>query len=432
MCGKYDIPRGFRDFPPEVMSIRLEVIEKARKVFEKYGFPPMDTPSIEYWETLRGKYGEEAENKLIWRFKDPFSDKEYALRYDLTVPLARYISNHPELQLPFKRHQISYVWRHEEPQRGRYREFLQADIDTVGSPYVEADAEIINAIDAFFNQLEIKNYLIRLNHRKLLALIFEEKFAANSLQLLRTIDKLDKIGIEGVINELKKLGYSDNEVAWVASLIENRIPVSEADNAVKILRSVNEKTVPIFNDLIEISDLANHPDRLIFDMSLVRGLDYYTGPIFEVVLEDNFLGSLSGGGRYDNLIEKFGGRPLPATGGSIGIERVIDIIINSKGIDAYKAKKTVLVIVVDKDAYKYAWRLTNDLRENGVSAEIDLMRRPIEKQKKRAQRSDIRFLVYVGKVEMGNNTITVYDTETNERKVLSKAEGIKYLSNELP
>ncbi|MGB9785043.1 MAG: ATP phosphoribosyltransferase regulatory subunit, partial [Fervidicoccaceae archaeon] len=130
---RIEIPRGFRDFPPETMKARLNVIEKVRKVFERSGFPPMDTPSLEYWETLAGKYGEEAETKLIWRFKDPLSNRDFALRYDLTVPLARYIALHPEIHLPFKRHQISLVWRHEEPQRGRYREFIQADIDTVGS-----------------------------------------------------------------------------------------------------------------------------------------------------------------------------------------------------------------------------------------------------------------------------------------------------------
>ncbi|MGB9830904.1 MAG: ATP phosphoribosyltransferase regulatory subunit, partial [Fervidicoccus fontis] len=161
MSSKPEVPRGFRDFPPEVMELRLKVINTVRNIFEINDFPPMDTPSIEYWETLAGKYGPEAENKLIWRFKDPFSEKEYALRYDLTVPLARYVASHPELQLPFKRHQISYVWRHEEPQRGRYREFLQADIDTVGSKFVESDAEIINTMSLVLEELGLDDFIVK-------------------------------------------------------------------------------------------------------------------------------------------------------------------------------------------------------------------------------------------------------------------------------
>ncbi|MEM4556214.1 MAG: ATP phosphoribosyltransferase regulatory subunit, partial [Acidilobaceae archaeon] len=203
MSREVRLPRGFRDFPPEVMIVRKKVIEKIASVFERYGFDPIDTSIIEYWETLAGKYGEEAESKLIWRFKDPWSEREYALRYDLTVPLARFIAMRPDISLPFKRYHIAPVWRHEEPQKGRYREFYQCDADIVGSPYPEADAEILDLVVDVLKEIGFRDFKVLINDRRILSGVFENELRlSDPIPVYRIIDKLDKIGAEGVRKEL--------------------------------------------------------------------------------------------------------------------------------------------------------------------------------------------------------------------------------------
>jgi histidyl-tRNA synthetase len=424
---KAEIPRGFRDFPPEVMRARIEVINKVRKVFERAGFPPMDTPSLEYWETLAGKYGPEAEERLIWRFKDPFSEKDYALRYDLTVPLARYIAQHPEIQLPFKRHQISLVWRHEEPQKGRYREFLQADIDTVGSPHIEADAEIINTIAMALEELGLDDYIIKVNHRGLLRDFIEKRFGRISLSILRTIDKLDKIGEEGVKKELLRIGISEAQIDELMVKFE-RLKLEEVgETLIRLYGSEANQYKPIFETL---SSLAYRKDKILFDFSLVRGLDYYTGIIFEAILTKGSPGSVSGGGRYDNLISLFKGEPVPATGGSLGIERIIDVMIERGILNLRKSIPGAFIIVLDEEAFMFGWRYLLELRKRGVIAEIDIMRRSLEKQKKRMNALNYKYAIYVGKKEMSSGSVTLVDRETGSRTEISVEDSFKLLEGE--
>lgn len=427
MVERLKPPRGFRDFPPEVAILRREVISRVVRVFERYGFDPLDTPAVEYWETLAGKYGEEAENRLIWRFTDPWSGKEYALRYDLTVPLARFIAGRPDIGLPFKRYHIGPVWRHEEPQRGRYREFYQCDADIVGSPYPEADAEMINlAVDAL-RELGFTEFKVKLNDRRLLAGIFEEELGlADPLRVYRIIDKLDKIGLEGVMRELSKTGLSESLVGRIAEIISHRGEPLEELSSLCTRYGGNPKVSEACRHLEETVELLNDTSVVELEMSLVRGLDYYTGPIVEVVLKKPSIGSVAGGGRYDNLVELFTGKHTPATGVSLGIERLIDAGIEL-GIYSVSRKTMtqVQVIVLDWSLLKHAWITVRALRDAGINTRIDLARANEDSQRRKARKLEIPLLVYIGAEEVKNNTKTIYDTRTGERKVVPQEELVK-------
>lgn len=415
---RYRPPRGFRDFTPDIMILRKQLFSKLETVFQRYGFDPIDTPAIEYWETLAGKYGEEAEGRLIWRFRDPWSNKDYALRYDLTVPLARFVSNHQDLPLPFKRYHIGPVWRHEEPQKGRYREFYQCDADIVGSPYPEADAEIVNlTVDALSALGFGDGYRIRLNDRRLLRGIYEEELQIeNPLPVYRAVDKLDKIGIEGVRRELEKLGLEENKILKIIELLNLRGNPEELVSLISRKYQGNKDVESALKHLSQIIDLVNTPDFVELDLSLVRGLDYYTGPILEVVLDKPRIGSVAGGGRYDNLIELFLGKKMPATGVSIGIERIIDAGLE---LGIYQlTRKTITkaqVIVLDKAYYKYAWKIANLLRSLGVNTRIDLSRAKERTQRKKAIRQGVQYLIFIGKKEAESGTVTIYDSITGKR-----------------
>ncbi|MCE4620106.1 MAG: histidine--tRNA ligase [Desulfurococcales archaeon] len=419
---KYRPPKGFRDFTPDIMILRKQLLSKLETVFQRYGFDPIDTPAIEYWETLAGKYGEEAENRLIWKFRDPWSNRDYALRYDLTVPLARFISNHQDLPLPFKRYHIGPVWRHEEPQKGRYREFYQCDADIVGSPYPEADAEIINlTLDALAALGFERGYRIRLNDRRLLRGIYEEELQIeNPLPVYRAVDKLDKIGLEGVRRELEKLGLEENKILKIIELLNLRGNPEELISLISRKYQGNKEVESALDHLSQVIDLVNTPGFVELDLSLVRGLDYYTGPIVEVVLDKPRIGSVAGGGRYDNLIELFLGKKMPATGVSIGIERIIDAGLE---LGIYQlAKKTITkvqVIVLDQAYYKYAWKIASSLRSLGVNTRIDLSRAKERTQRKKALRQGIQYLVFIGKKEAESGTVTIYDSTTGKRMEIS-------------
>ncbi len=422
---RVSVPRGFRDFPPEIMLRRIEIIREIESVFRLYGFSPLETPVVEYWETLAGKYGEEAEGKLIWRFKDPLSDKMYALRYDLTVPLARFVAMHPELPLPFKRYQIGLVWRHEEPQRGRYREFVQADVDIVGSGLPEADAEIMNVITHALEKVGLQDYVLRVNHRVLMKIIYEDKLGIRDpIEIYRVVDKLDKIGTDGVRKELEKRGINESIIDEILSLASIKVPMKKIDEIREIVRIQSSEYERVLSELSVISDLLRKPEKALLDLSLVRGLDYYTGPIFEVILEEGSPGSVAGGGRYDDLIGIFRKQgSLPATGGSIGVERVFDVLVERGLIKLNKKTVTdVMIVLLDEELRKEAWRVADKLRELGVKVEVDLLRRSPAKQRKRAQVLGIRYLLFVGKKEVEIGKYALYDRVTGERKILSIEE----------
>ena len=409
-------PAGFRDFPPEVMLLRKKVIKKIEEIFQRYGYDPIDTPTIEYWDVLKGKYGEEAEKKLIWRFKDVWSGREYAFRYDLTVPLARFVALHRDMPLPFKRYHIGPVWRHEEPQRGRYREFYQCDADVVGSPYPDADAEIINITIDVMKAFNFSQFTVRVNDRRMLRGIFEEELGIeNPYPVYVVIDKLDKIGMDGVLNQLGEMLPRD-KVEKIADIISVRGEPLELLDEVSRKYGDNPSVKQAVNHLSEMFDLIDDLGNVALDLSLVRGLDYYTGPIFETVVEKPRIGSLTGGGRYDGLIGIFSGVDIPATGTSIGIERLIDAGLE---LGIFKLdKKTVTqiyVVVLDEKAKKEAWKLAHQLRTHGFKVSVDLSRRKPDKQRKHAKRLDIPVLIYVGKKEVEQGTATIYLRKQQKR-----------------
>jgi len=409
----YNLPSGLRDFSNEIKILRNKIFSKIEEIFKRFGFDPIETPTIEYWDTMKGKYGEEAENKLIWRFKLPYSDKEYALRYDQTIPLARFFSNHRP-NLPFKRYVIDKSYRYENPQKGRYREFYQADFDIVGSKEPESDAEILNIVNFIFKEFNFSNYKIVINDREFLRFVFEKNLNINEEKIKKVytiIDKLDKIGIENVKRELNNVvGELSDKIIEIISL-KNQEVIDYLSKYEEISKEIN-----YFNNIL---DLLNDKSKIEINLSLVRGLDYYTGMIYEAIVEKPRIGSLSGGGRYDNLLKLFTNEEIPAVGGSIGVERLIDVGIELGIFKIDKKTYTEICVVYFEDTFKDAWNICNKLREIGLNCYIDLMRRDFDKQIKYAVDKDIRFLLIVGKKELLENSVLLQDRYTKEKIKIS-------------
>ncbi|MCR8453620.1 MAG: histidine--tRNA ligase [Crenarchaeota archaeon] len=432
----YKVPKGFRDFPPDIMILRKRVMATIEKVFIKYGFDPFETPAIEYWETLKGKYGDEVESKLVYKFQDPWSETWFALRYDLTVPLARFVAS-SSVALPFKRYHIGRVWRHESPQKGRYREFWQCDADIIGSPYPEADAEIINLIIDVMSAFNITGYTIRVNDRRLLTGIFEEGLGLGSygrermLAIFRAIDKLDKIGVNGVRSELEALKLPQDHIDRIMNTILISGNYNDILSEISSRFPNNEKIKVAVQHLEEMFELIKDHKRVVFDLSMVRGLDYYTGPIFETYVEEPKIGSLTGGGRYDDLIKRYGGPDLPATGTSFGIERIIDAGLE---LGLFKLDKktytSVCVVCLDPGLYKFCWEITNRLRDSGIATQVDLMRRKERKQREYCESKNIPYVIFIGHKEKESSRFTVFDRENQRRyENLTLEEVIQLISS---
>jgi len=389
------------------MILRKEVMAKIEEIFKRYGFDPFETPVLEYWETVRGKLGEEAETKLMFIFPDFMSKEWYTLRYELTFPLARYMAMHPETPLPFKRYHIGRVWRHEEPQKSRYREFWQCDADTVGSPYPEADAEIIKLNIEVMRDFGFQEFTVKVNDRRLLTGIFEEELGIdNPLPVYRSIDKLDKIGEDGVRADLLYKGMHEDLVDKIMGLISVR---GEFEEVSENLRGVkNEKVLQALSHLEEIFSILEEKN-LLFDLSLVRGLEYYTGPVFETVVKEPRIGSLAGGGRYDRLIGLYSGRDVPATGVSIGVERLIDAGLEL-GVFNLNKKSYIqaFVVSVRRESWRYAWKVAEILRSGGFYVSLDLMRRNQSNQREYARKLGTEVMIFVGPKEEENETVTLY------------------------
>lgn len=386
--------KGFRDFFSKDLFLRYKVIDIIKQTFNLFGFSPLETPSIEYAETLLGKYGEDAD-KLVYTFPDR-GDRQVGLRYDLTVPLSRVMAQYNQaFPLPFKRYQIQPVWRAENTQRGRYREFLQCDIDTIGINSYLADAEIIAAIFTVFKNLNFQNFVIKINSREILFSILEKSGLTDKIQqlsVIRTVDKLDKIGVEGVKAELKSKNVPEQAIVDIFSNIKNAKP--------------GEK----LSELINSAKALGVPENiLVFDPTLSRGLDYYTGPIFEVVSMDAKIGSLAGGGRYDNLIKTLGGPNLPATGIALGFERIIDLIKELKLLPEEKDSKTqILVVPISENELPYCLKLSQELRSKNIATEIYLeVGSKVDKQIKYADKKSVPFVALVGQNEVKNNIVTL-------------------------
>jgi histidyl-tRNA synthetase len=357
--------KGFRDFLPTEAKQREYVINALKTVFESYGFEPLETPSLEYEEILAGKYGEEGD-KLTYRFEDN-GKRKVALRYDQTVPLARVIAQYQnDLPMPFKRYQVQNVWRAENTQKGRYREFLQCDIDTVGSPSLMADAEIIACALECIKKLGFKNISVLINDRSV--------FKNLEFQFISAIDKLEKIGKENVIKELVEKGMTKSAAQELIGSFDDNKPVPNL--------------VSLFENLEKVG-LEKDKD-FIFKSTLARGLNYYTSSIFEFVSEDYPYGSLAGGGRYDNLIGIFAGKQIPAVGIAFGFDRVIEAM---EELGLFPAGLDVTKILVTNTNEREALEIAKTLRENSINTEVYLEEKDLEKQLKYADKKDIPFSI---------------------------------------
>jgi len=419
-------PKGFRDFSPEDEILRKEIFDRIERIFQRYGFDPIETPIVEKWETLAGKYGDEAENRLIWRFKLPYSEKEFGLRYDLTVPLARFVARFNP-RLPFKRYQIGRVFRYEDPQKGRYREFWQCDVDIVGESSPLADAEVINVVIDVFEEFGFKNYMIKINDRRILREIFEKFLGIKDysiiLEIYRVIDKLDKIGKEKVLQLLKDLNIGEKALKQVGSFIDtSKLSNEEIIGYLEAFNSDEMKAA--IENLKTILEFSKKRDRIKIDLSLVRGLDYYTGMIYEAVVDEPKIGSLSGGGRYDNLIEMFVGSKIPAVGGSIGVERLIDAGLELGILKKEKKTHSKVGIVYTREVdVKKVWEIADYLRSKGINTFV-----PFDGYSgildgiKDLDKRGIQFALIVGKKEIEEGKLTLQNLITRERFAASLEE----------
>lgn len=405
---------GFRDFLPAQMRVRQQVTAILRGIFERFGYEPLDTPTLEAIEVLQGKIGQD--EKLLYRFTD-LGGREVGMRYDLTIPLARVVAMHAnDLVLPFKRYHMGPVWRADRPQRGRFREFWQCDADVVGTRSVIADAEGVAIYNAALAGCGFTDYAIRVNHRAILAALapYAGLPEEDAVTLIRAIDKLDKIGPEGVKGEMMAHGIPEKAAERVLELVG----ITGANDAV--LAKLNGLLADIpaakagLDDLAHLFDYAaalGVPEgKAIFFPALARGLDYYTGPVYETYVPEGGVGSLGGGGRYDNLIGALGGRDLPATGISVGLERLL-VVMEERGMaGATESVTQVLVAILPNDDPIPALQLAADLRQAGIATEVTLdPKRKLPAQFTYAERKGIRLIVIAGPDERKAGTVTLRD-----------------------
>lgn len=440
---KPSLARGTRDFGPDLMAKRKYIFGIIESVFRLYGYQPLETPAMENLQTLTGKYGEEGD-RLIFKILnsgDYFKDvqpkqleeanatqsrsltsliSEKALRYDLTVPLARYVAmNRGQLNLPFKRYQIQPVWRADRPQRGRYREFYQCDVDVIGSTSLFNEAELIAIYVTVFQKLGFKDFTVRINNRKFFAGLASYIGLADKVgSFVVTLDKLDKIGPDAVEQELLTLGAKSNELAEVLTLLQlkeraalvNGLQAFAADAGVALgLQEMQQ----LFTHLEHLGLTQNH---VAFDLTLARGLDYYTGTIMEVVTHEVAMGSIGGGGRYDNLTGIFGVDGLTGVGVSFGAERILDVMEQLRLFpDTVVQSSKILLFTFSENEMPYAIHLLKMLRESGVAAEWYAEGGKMKKAFTYAEGKHIPYLAILGEEEVQQQTISVKNIQTGEQ-----------------
>ncbi len=427
--------KGFRDLLPADVLFRDRVIARIKEVYERYGFTPISTPALEYKSILLG-YGDEA-SKQIYTFQDP-DGNEVGLRFDLTVPLSRVIALYRDLPRPFKRYQIQPVWRYDKPDPGRFREFVQFDIDAVGAKSMLADAEIIAAMQEALSTLGLP-VKIRFSNRKVLnsMLIYAGLGLEIAKPVLRVIDKLDKIGLENLKRELGP-GYTDKSGDEIEGLGLENEQILKIESFITLSADTRADTLDAVTDLFKdvdgategigelreidtyLESLGISSEQAVVDLSIARGLDYYTGPVYEAVVLDKKagrVGSVMGGGRYDDLIGQFTGQPVPATGASIGIDRLVAAVQKMGKISARPSTADVLVTVMDKDRITDYIKLAKTLRDAGINTELYTGKpAAIGKQLKYADRMVIPIAVIAGSDEFESGQVSVKDLGVIKRE----------------
>ena len=442
---KPSIPRGTRDFGPAQMVKRNFIFDTIKQVFQRYGFQPIETPTLENLSVLMGKYGEEGDQLLFKVLnsgdfaKDLNSEDltegykkttlkiaEKGLRYDLTVPFARYVvMNRGELTFPFKRYQLQPVWRADRPQKGRYREFYQCDADVVGTDSLLCEAEIVLMIHEVLQGLGIQNFTVKINNRKVLSAIAEVIGAPGQEgPLCVAIDKLDKIGKEKVEAELLERGFSVASIEKLQPIFELSDSNTDAFAHLRAWLAASEMGTQGLDELQKVWDLVKGfgltDQQMQFDVTLARGLSYYTGAIFEVKANGVQIGSISGGGRYDNLTGTFGVAGLSGVGISFGVDRIYDVMDELKLFPESSFTTTkVLFTNFDTQSEAYSLPLLRQLRQAGISAELYPDAAKLKKQLDYADRKGIPFVILIGSDEMQTGLLTLKNMQTGEQQKLN-------------
>lgn len=417
------ILQGTRDFLPADMAKRDFVMNKIKSIFIRFGYDTIETPVIEYAETLLGKYGEEG-SKLLYRFKDN-GDRDIALRYDQTVPFARLVAaNYQTLPMPFKRYQISRVWRADRPAKGRYREFYQCDVDIIGTQNLLAEAEIAKVVYTVFRELGFPNFVIKINSRRLLNSILTSLDISADQQpaIIRSIDKLEKIGQEGV---MKELGNGPVRAENLPPLFQ--ILSITGTNAQKIAALQNYDTSEIQTFLNLCNDFGIDEKNLQFDLSLARGLDYYTGISYEVVCPEVAIGSLCGGGRYDDLCSLFCDQKFSGVGVAFGFDRTVLAMEELGLLKDISLNSQVLVAYFDETTLSNSLKILTDLQQAGINAEIYFEPEKMGKQFKFADKKQIPFVALCGPDEMKAGTVTLKSMQSGKQKTIPQNQIVEYL-----
>jgi histidyl-tRNA synthetase len=445
--------RGMRDFLPADVRRREYVIKIIKKVYESYGFEPLETPAVENLETLMGKYGEEG-NQLIFKIlkrgeKLDVSENELAdlaLRYDLTVPLARVVANYRnDLPKFFRRYQIQPVWRADRPARGRYREFYQCDVDAIGSSSMIVEAELISAVSEILQRLGFEDFVIQLNHRQILSALLNSVNVPKErhIEALITLDKFDKIGIVAVFEEAARLNLSENFLnlaPFFNSVLSERKKVMQGvkeinkynedvlEHISKFVEGQKEEQQGLLNikNILEFTKTSNFERNIIISPMLARGLSYYTGAIMEIVLtKGDFAGSIGGGGRYDGLIGMFGKEQIPACGFSLGLERII-VVMQERGMFPEDLQSDssadVMVTIWNEESAGESLKLANDLRRQDLRVLVYPEADKLGKQFKYASNINVPFVCVLGETELAENKVTLKNMRTGEQESVSREE----------
>ncbi len=452
--AKPSLPQGTRDFSAEVVRKRNYIFNTIRNVFELYGFQPLETPAMENLDTLMGKYGDEGDKLIFKILNNGLADKsekaraefekvlegrnnaaitERALRYDLTIPFARYVAmNHGQLTMPFKRYQIQPVWRADRPQRGRYREFYQCDADVVGSKSLLNEVELTNIYATVFEKLGI-DVEIRINSRKILAALAEIAGGADKMMdITIAIDKLDKIGLEKVKEELTQRGLDETHINTIERYLsiegsnkEKLIQLEDLVGSMSLGKQGIEEVKYILN--YNQSEISNQQSEIITDFTLARGLNYYTGIIFEIKAKGVQMGSIGGGGRYDDLTGTFGVPNIPGVGISFGVDRIYDVMEELKLFPQNVEIGTqVLFFNLGEAESKAAFGLMQQLRANNIRSEIYHEQAKFDKQFKYAEKKAIGYAVIIGTQEMEEGTCTLKNLKTGEQSILQQTALLTY------
>ena len=435
MAQKPSIPKGTRDFSPEEMMRRTYIFDSIKSVFRLFGYAPLETPSMENLSTLLGKYGDEGD-KLLFKIlnsgdygaklsedelRQASKISEKGLRYDLTVPFARYVVQHQnEIVFPFKRYQIQPVWRADRPQKGRYREFYQCDVDVIGSKSLLSEVELVDIVDRVFRKLGI-SVTLKMNNRKILYGIAESiGHADKMIDITVAIDKLDKIGLDNVKSELRERGIDDEAINKLQPILE--LSGTNAEKLNKLSEVIGASETGMLG-IEEMRTIFNNVEQLgigltpELDLSLARGLNYYTGAIFEVKANDFQIGSISGGGRYDDLTGIFGMPGMSGVGISFGADRIYDVMLGLNLFPEELACSTKVIFAnLGSEESTCALRLIRELRNKDIAAEIYPDSGKMKKQMEYANRRGIPYVVIIGSEELQKEVATVKDMRSGEQR----------------